>query len=230
MALPFSYLFALLISISVTACGGGGDSPTPSQTDEIVFDPLAEVSATGPYVSAIITFESLPSSIDVNYPETLPETGTGRIEYSFEIIFDVDNDMRVSEGDIKFYTYHAKEEGDLPKSVSFDSFSDQDVLRYEGDNRWIGTRGGMEIQVINNDLVFKVPVSIQEGLDKISEYTQIRAKLNIAIPSLNTRDYFPTSTDFTQSQSNFSLLDEVGENPSPDFLDISEISIVFSEE
>lgn len=151
--IKFKVVLVLCLTILVHSCAYDNDDPVNS-----------EIS---PLISVKFTLKNLPELLPVN----MPNTGDNYVEYSWYVLFDMDDNSVRSTGDLVFGLRHIKWPDSLP---NLSKISDFDVVlsEYISDTSTIVLTNG-SVEVLANTIIIKIAIDSSPVLNNIDNTVKV---------------------------------------------------------
>jgi len=166
-------------------------------------------------VSVAITFQQLPDSI-VSSAENL---------YEWTVIFDMDNDMQISTGDVKFTVLDLfGRNNPSVQQTPIEEIGAKLYVYYA--NNSSTSVGDISLVVEGNTMTISAPKSIYTSLESITLQTQINVSAVFSDSLAYHSDYLPGPELFTAVMDTSSITDDMNDQfETASFVDIVNASV-----
>lgn len=217
-------------SLSIDVTGQGSTLLTPSSTNisELTFCPNIHADTS---INISVTFQNLPEAILVNR-ESTPDS---RVDYNFEVEFDINNNGVSDVGDIEISLSHVKRDNPSPIWLDINELETGIFQIAQIDDE--GTRhlvsiGNIEYSV--NEDSFDISATFTNLASDLSNSNVKVASYYLGENNTNQRDIYPDSgytsgIDITSMQDNSDDVLVFGGDTDNIIVDIEEVRITFTE-
>ena len=170
------------------------------------------------YIRTHITLAFPPESIIINQAETPDNV----VEYAWRVLFDLDENGEISEGDIVFSIEHHNDSS-LPQEVAMESLDARIGVQLSANT--VSFLSEIDHTIEGNSIIFKAEKSKHDSLNLISYQTQIMVHVSRVYLGEYSFDSIPSTSlgMFTQVQDNSIIVDDArdyyGNSPLVDILE-----------
>jgi len=152
--IKFQIVLVLCLTILIYSCADDNDDPVNS-----------EIS---PVISVKFTLKNLPELLPVN----MPNTGDNSVEYSWNVLFDMDDNNVRSTGDLVFGLRHIKWPDSQPNQSKISDF-DVVLSEHTSDTSTMVLTNG-SVEVVANTILIKIAIASSPVLKNIDSTIKVQ--------------------------------------------------------
>lgn len=170
-------------------------------------DKSKQTQIQGTQLSVSITLDSLPDSITYN-KATTPE---GYVEYSWGVVFDINGDGAINQGDMKLQILHFKSPGIIERTGIISDL-DASLWEYTLDTQIIRDVA-LESVVSGNTITLSISKTAHPSLTRITESTLAYFESSTYDPTtmMSKFDYYPSFSTLTGISPGGNFTDPLGD-------------------
>lgn len=193
------YIFILILISTMIIFMGCGNEGSDNLNDNQNPD----------HVTVTINVDNLPNAITYN-KSTTPDN---YLEYQWNVIFDLNADGVISEGDISLSLSNFKAPGSTEQTGSISNFQANLWIFTSNSSAQEITSAVVNKQIINNSIVLSVNKSADASLGNITNSTLVYFQTtNYGSPTTNSCwDYYPSFQNFVAIPNNKQFTDTQGD-------------------